>query len=198
MAMDEEADTREVCISKALTSILRHNAVDLCLHIEPDGYVQAEDVLQCEQVAIHEVLVKGFVVQQLLPFSIFEADGIATAFAALLPRLDLPSHQTVARIVERLDTQHLAKVQEIIAKISDAPTPIAVSEVDCWRAPTAENYVGLLISGLSYSELLGMWPFSPVRIAANLLRASALSGDGSHRLQAKFLGCMRSIGPLLA
>ena len=79
-----------------------------------------------------------------------------------------------------------------------APTLIAVSEVDCGRAPTAENYVGLLISGLSYSELLGMWPFSPVRIAANLSRASALSGDGSRRLEAKFLARMRPIGPLLA
>jgi len=47
---------------------------------------------------------------------------------------------------------------------------------------------GELISGGSSSAQLGMWTFSPVRIAANLSRASALSGDGSHRLQAKCLG----------
>jgi hypothetical protein len=109
------------------------------------------------QATIHEVLVKGFVAQQLLPFSVFEGDGIASALTSLLPRLSLPSHQTVARIVERLDTQHLAKVQEIIATITDAPTPIAVSEVDCWPAPTEENYFGLLIHGLTAQ-------FSPVTV----------------------------------
>jgi 2'-phosphotransferase len=50
---DKEADRREVDISKALTLILRHKALDFGLHIEPDGYVRAEDVLRCEVVARH-------------------------------------------------------------------------------------------------------------------------------------------------
>jgi hypothetical protein len=68
--------------------------------------------------------------------------------------------------VERLDAEHVAKVQAVIASLTDAPTAIAVSEVDCWPAPTDENYFGLLIHGLTaafkpvtvllYADILGV------------------------------------------
>jgi len=39
---------RDVRISKALTQILRHRAVDLGLTIRPDGYVRIQELLECK------------------------------------------------------------------------------------------------------------------------------------------------------
>jgi len=46
---DKDA-SRLVQISKALTSILRHTAVDLGLNIRSDGYVSFEEILSCSTV----------------------------------------------------------------------------------------------------------------------------------------------------
>ena len=45
----------------------------------------------------------GFTVNGLLPLRFLESEDVRAVFRAVAPRLDLPSHQTVGRILNELD-----------------------------------------------------------------------------------------------
>lgn len=129
------------------------------------------------QADIEETLVKSLVVQNFLPLSIFETAGMEHLFGALLPRARLPNHQAVARILDRLEEDQWAHIRASVAKISDLGFPAAVSEVDCWPAPTGENYFGVILHGITAK-------FEPVHILlyADVLGTAETAANQAQRL----------------
>ena len=118
------------------------------------------------QAKLTDLFVKCCQVHQLLPLSFFEGEGPRALFASILPRAQLPSHQSVARAIAKMDEEHLAKVKDIAATLRSPIGPLCVAEVDCWPAPTDENYFGLILHGLDpdfkpvslllYADILGV------------------------------------------
>jgi hypothetical protein len=47
----------------------------------------------------------GFTVNGLLPLRFLESEDVRAVFRVIAPRLELPSHQTVARILNELDAK---------------------------------------------------------------------------------------------
>ena len=64
-----------------------------------------------KQQAIRRALVLGHQVMQLLPLALFEGEGLRVSWNVVDPRIQLPSHTTVAKEVSDLDTEHLRKLK---------------------------------------------------------------------------------------
>jgi hypothetical protein len=92
---------------------------------------------------VQELLVKAFVIFSLLPLRFFENEWIQAAFEIINPRVALPTHQVVQKIITDLSAT-------CRRRISDHLTPLrgktrCILEFDCWPAPTREDYIGIFV-----------------------------------------------------
>jgi hypothetical protein len=120
------------------------------------------------QRELQRVLVQGIVAHGLLPLRFFEGEGVQEAFRALAPRLELPSHQTVARILDGLDAEATTAGKELVGA-ARMGFPSFVVEVDCWPAPTNDNYIGIILHGIGPS----FQPFSFLLYAGTIAEETA-------------------------
>ena len=102
------------------------------------------------QKQILRVLVQGFQIQDLGNDSLYEGRGAKFVMNLLLPKLRLPTHQTVARVRKGVRDEHDVLMR---AKLAEAVAGGArcVGEVDMWRAPRGTSYLGLIVHGITES-----------------------------------------------
>jgi hypothetical protein len=102
------------------------------------------------QKQILRVLVQGFQILDLRIDSLFEGRGAKYVMNLLLPKVRLPTADTVARVRKGLRDDHdvlmKAKLEEAVAGAARC-----VGEVDVWAAPSGTSYLGLIAHGITQS-----------------------------------------------
>ena len=112
---------------------------------------------------------KALVIQGVQPMSFFEGEGASEGFRLLDPRLQLPGHQACGRIVDRIDKRLSDRIREEVKSLRQ-PCPSCVIEIDCWPAPTNDNYFGAC---RSRAPLLALPRASPAARALRRVSPSA-------------------------
>ena len=128
---------------------------------------------------------KALVIQGVQPMSFFEGEGASEGFRLLDPRLQLPGHQACGRIVDRIDKRLSDRIREEVKSLRQ-PFPSCVIEIDCWPAPTNDNYFGARRSRAPHPRTPPRFPRgtgSPQggRFCIPRLRASCLALGSSAR-----------------
>ena len=69
------------------------------------------------QQLLTQAMVKGLQIMQLLPFSLYEADGAARSFELCLPRWKLPDHKQVAHVIESANQEQIKAARELLVQL---------------------------------------------------------------------------------